>query len=112
VQYTILNVHTPHEDNSSDVEDSFHEELGHAFDQLPRYKMKILLDEYNMKEGKMIFSKQQSGARLHMKLELTMELSSTLSHIYNFSCQKYNTVSSQHSYIHLDLSKGKDAQPY
>jgi hypothetical protein len=34
-------VHTPCEDKSDDVKDSFYEELGRVFDQFPRYDMKI-----------------------------------------------------------------------
>jgi hypothetical protein len=44
-----LNVHGPCEDKSDDVKDSFYEELGHVFDQFPRYDMKILLGDFNEK---------------------------------------------------------------
>jgi hypothetical protein len=45
-------VHTPCEDKGDDVKDSFCEELGHVFDQFPRYNMKILLGDFNAKVGK------------------------------------------------------------
>jgi hypothetical protein len=45
----VLNVHAPCEDKSDDVKDSFCEELGHAFDQFPRYDMKIFLVGFNAK---------------------------------------------------------------
>jgi endonuclease/exonuclease/phosphatase family metal-dependent hydrolase len=37
---------------SDDIKDSFYEELGRVFDQLPRYNMKILLGEFNAKAGR------------------------------------------------------------
>jgi hypothetical protein len=45
-------LHTPCEDKSDDVKDSFYEELGCAFDQFPRYDMKILLGDFNAKVGR------------------------------------------------------------
>jgi exonuclease III len=47
----VLNVHTPCEDKSDDVKDRFCEELGHVFDQFPRYNMKILLGDFSAKVG-------------------------------------------------------------
>jgi hypothetical protein len=32
----VVNVHTPCEDTSDDIKDSFYEELGRVFDQFPR----------------------------------------------------------------------------
>jgi hypothetical protein len=49
---TVLNVHTPCEDKSSDVKYSFCEELGCVFDQFPRHSMKILLGGFNAKIGR------------------------------------------------------------
>jgi hypothetical protein len=45
----VVNVHAPCEDMSDDITDSFCEELGHVFDQFPRYDMKILLGDFNAK---------------------------------------------------------------
>jgi hypothetical protein len=45
-------VHTPCEDTSDDIKDSFYEELGRVFDQFPRYDMKILLGDFNAKVGR------------------------------------------------------------
>jgi hypothetical protein len=45
-------VHAPCEDKGDDVKDSFYEEIGRVFDQFPRYNMKILLDDFNAKEGR------------------------------------------------------------
>jgi hypothetical protein len=48
----VLDVHDLCEDKSDDVKDSFYEELGHVFDQFPRYEMKILLGDFNAKVGR------------------------------------------------------------
>jgi hypothetical protein len=48
----VLDVHAPCKDKSDDVKDSFCEELGCVFDQLLRYNMKILLDDFNVKVGR------------------------------------------------------------
>jgi hypothetical protein len=48
----VLNVHAPCKDKIDDVKDSFYEELGHVFDQFPRYNMKILLGDFNAKVGR------------------------------------------------------------
>jgi hypothetical protein len=48
----LPNVHTPREDDSDDVKNSFYEELEHVSDQLPRYNMKILLDDFKAKAGR------------------------------------------------------------
>jgi hypothetical protein len=48
----VLNVLARREDKGDDVKDSFHEELGHVFDQFPRYDMKILLGDFNAKVGR------------------------------------------------------------
>jgi hypothetical protein len=63
-----------HIDKGDDVKDSFYLELGHVFDQLPRYNMKILLGDFNVKVAGKIFSNQQSEMRVYMKLVMTMEL--------------------------------------
>jgi hypothetical protein len=39
----VLNVHSPTEDKTDDVKDSFYEELERVFDKFPKYHMKILL---------------------------------------------------------------------
>jgi hypothetical protein len=48
----ILNVHTPCEDKSGDVKDSFCDKLGHVFDQFPRCDMKILFSDISAKIGR------------------------------------------------------------
>jgi endonuclease/exonuclease/phosphatase family metal-dependent hydrolase len=62
----VLNVHAPCEDKGDDVKDSFCEELGHVVDQFPRYDMKILLGDFNMKVGREnIFKPRIGNERLH-----------------------------------------------
>jgi hypothetical protein len=48
----IMNVHSPCEDKSDDVADSFCEELGYVFHQFPSYDMKILLGDFSVKVGR------------------------------------------------------------
>jgi hypothetical protein len=47
----VLNVHTPTEDKTDDVKDSFFEELERVFDKFPKYHMKILLLDFNAEVG-------------------------------------------------------------
>jgi exonuclease III len=48
----VLNVHAPTEDKDDDIKDSFYEELEQVFNQFPRYHMKILVGDFNAKEGR------------------------------------------------------------
>jgi hypothetical protein len=43
----FLNVHTPTEDNTDNVEDSFYEELERVFDKFPKYHTKFLLGDFS-----------------------------------------------------------------
>jgi hypothetical protein len=45
-------VHPPTEDKDKNIKDSFYEELEQVFDQFPRYHMKILLGDFNVKVGR------------------------------------------------------------
>jgi hypothetical protein len=45
-------VHTPTEDKSDDMEDSFYEEQECVYDHFPRYHMKILLGNFIAKLGR------------------------------------------------------------
>jgi hypothetical protein len=47
-----LKVHTPCQDKEDDEKDSLYEEPGHAFDQCPRYDIKIILGDFNAKGGR------------------------------------------------------------
>jgi hypothetical protein len=45
-------VYSPIEDKDDDIKDSFYEELEQVFDQFPRYHIKILLGNFNVKVGR------------------------------------------------------------
>jgi len=44
-------VHAPCEEKRNDPKDSFHEDLEQVFDHFPRYHMRILLGDFNVKVG-------------------------------------------------------------
>jgi endonuclease/exonuclease/phosphatase family metal-dependent hydrolase len=48
----LLSVHTPTEDKTNDVKDSFYEELERVFDKFLKYHMNILLGDFNAKVGR------------------------------------------------------------
>jgi hypothetical protein len=48
-------VDAPPEDKDDVINDSFYEEPEQVFDQFPRYHMKILLGDFNVKGGKAFF---------------------------------------------------------
>jgi exonuclease III len=45
----VLNVHAPTEDKTDDMKDSFYKELERVFEKFPKYRMKILLGDFNAK---------------------------------------------------------------
>ena len=45
----VLNVHAPSEEKGDSSKDSFYEELEQVFDHFPKYDMKILLGDFNVK---------------------------------------------------------------
>jgi len=45
----VLSVHPPSEEKSDDSKDSRYEELEQEIDHFPKYKMKILLGDFNAK---------------------------------------------------------------
>jgi hypothetical protein len=53
----VLNVHAPTENKTDDVKDSFCEKL----DKFPKYHMKILLGDFNVKEGREDIFKPKIG---------------------------------------------------
>jgi endonuclease/exonuclease/phosphatase family metal-dependent hydrolase len=48
----VLNAHAPTEEKSDYSKDSFYEELEQVFDHFPKYRMKILLGDFNAKVGR------------------------------------------------------------
>jgi hypothetical protein len=71
---TVLKVHAPREGKTYDMKNSLYEELDRVFDKFPKHHLNILLG-ISMKDwiGK-IFSIQQFGMRVHMKLIMLIEL--------------------------------------
>jgi hypothetical protein len=62
----VLNVHSPTEDKTDDVKDSFYEELERVFVKFPKYHMKILLGDFNAKVGREdIFKPTIGNERFH-----------------------------------------------
>jgi hypothetical protein len=57
----VLNVHAPTEDKIDDVKDGFYEEMEGIFDQFPKYHMKILLGDFNVKVGREDMFKPTTG---------------------------------------------------
>jgi hypothetical protein len=70
----VLNVDAPIEDKTDDEKDSFYEELECIFDTFPKYRMKILLGNFNAKVGREDFLNQQLGMKVYTKLVMIMEL--------------------------------------
>ena len=50
-----------------------YEDLEQVFDNSPKYHMKIILGDFNSKEGR-IFSNRQLGMRLYIRLVMIMGL--------------------------------------
>ena len=48
----LVNVHATREEKSDEAKDSFYEELEQVFDQFPKYRMKMLLGDFNAKVGR------------------------------------------------------------
>jgi hypothetical protein len=85
----VLNVHATCKSNN--VKDSLYEELGCIFDQFPRYDVKILLSDLNVKVG------SEDVFKLTVRSEGPCEInngngvrSSKLWHIEKLSCQNYH----------------------
>jgi hypothetical protein len=57
----VLNVHASTEDETDDMKDSFCEELECAFDQFPKYHMKVTLGDFNANVGRKGIFKQTIG---------------------------------------------------
>jgi hypothetical protein len=62
----VLNVHAPTEDKDDVIKESFYEELEQVLHQFLRHNMKILLGDFNGKEGREdIFKTIIDNKRLH-----------------------------------------------
>ena len=70
----VVNVHVPSKEKSDDSKEIFYEELGHVFNNFPKYHMKILLGSFNAKIRERIFSNQQFKMRVYIKIVIIMVL--------------------------------------
>jgi len=62
----VLNVHTPSKEKGDDKKDSFYEELEQVFDHFPKYRVKFLLADSNIKlEWDDIFKQTTGNQSLH-----------------------------------------------
>jgi hypothetical protein len=105
----VLIVHTPCEDKSDDVEDSFNEELDCVSHQFPRYDIKILLGDFNAKVGREhIFKPTFGNESSH---EITNDNGVRL---VNFAASE-NLVFRSTKFLHCSIHKytwtSHDAQP-
>jgi len=57
----VVNVQAPSEEKSDESKDSFYEELEQVFNHFPKYHMKILLRNFNVKAGRQNIFKPTSG---------------------------------------------------
>jgi len=48
----VVNVHAPSKEKSDESKDSFYVELEQVFDHFPKYHMKMLLGDFNVKVGR------------------------------------------------------------
>jgi len=65
---TVLNVHAPGDDSK----DSFYEKLEQIFDHFPKFRMKILSRDFNVKFGRYDFSNQQLEMRVCIRIMAIM----------------------------------------
>jgi hypothetical protein len=70
----VLNAHAPTEEKRVYSKDSFNDELKQVFDHIPKYKMKILLGDFNANLGRRILSNRRSGMKVYMRIVMTMVL--------------------------------------
>ena len=64
--FLVLNVRAPSEEKSDDSKDSFYEELEQVLDHFPKYRINILLGEFNTKVGREnIFEPTVGNDNLH-----------------------------------------------
>ena len=70
----VLNTHAPSEEKIGDSKDSIYEELEDVFGHFPKYRMKILLRDFNRKWVERLFTNRQLGMRVYIKLVMIMLL--------------------------------------
>jgi len=57
----VVNVHAPREEKIDEAKDSFYEELEQVFHHFPKYRMKMLLGDFNKKVGRENIFKATTG---------------------------------------------------
>jgi hypothetical protein len=93
----VLNIHAPTEDKTDDVKESFYEELERVFDKFPKHLMKILLGDYNAKEGREgIFKPTIGNESLHEISNANGVRLVNVATSKNLLCQKYDVPTLQH----------------
>jgi hypothetical protein len=94
----VLNVHAPTEDKDA-IKNSFYEGLEQVFDQFPRYHMKSLLGDFNVKVGRAdIFKPVIGNESLH-------EASNDNGfRVVNFATLK-NLIVKSTTFLHRDIHK-------
>jgi exonuclease III len=90
----VLNVHAPTEDKIDDMKDVFYEELEHVFDKFPRYHMKILLGDFNVKVGREDIFKPTIGSE-----SLHENINDNGVRVVNFATSKNLTTKDAKYYI-------------
>jgi len=70
----VLKVRAPSEEKSDHSKYSFNEELEQAFDDFPKYQMKIILGYLMQKMGERIFSNRELGMRVYNRIVMIMVL--------------------------------------
>jgi hypothetical protein len=90
---------TPYEDTSDDIKDSFYEELGHVFDQFPRYDIKIVLRDFNAEVGREDIFKSTIGNESSHEISNDNEV-----RVVNFATSK-NLVAKSTMFPHRNIHK-------
>ena len=82
----VLCVHATSEEKSDDLKHSFFYELEQVFHHFPKYRMKILLGDFNANVGRENVFKPKTGNNSYIRIVMIMVLNSKLCHIKKSSC--------------------------
>jgi hypothetical protein len=64
----VVNEHGPSDDKRDDSKDSFFKQLGQDFYHFPKYHVKILSGDFNVKLERGIYSNRQLGMRVYIRI--------------------------------------------
>ena len=70
----VLNAHAPTEGISDNSKDNFYEELEQVFIHFPRYHIKIFYEILMQNCGESVFSNQQFGMTVYVRIVMIMVL--------------------------------------